>query len=79
MLILPCWIKNSADDILKYFENRILILGSDNLCRLSPEEKICMKCQILFSGEVKKKIKKEVFVCRLLNLPNSVVSVTLVI
>ena len=37
------------------FQNLFLIfsqkIGFDLSCKLSPEETICMKCQILFSGK----------------------------
>ena len=39
-----------TDDIFSYF---FLKIGSDTLCRLSPQETICMKCQILFSKHFK--------------------------
>ena len=40
--------------------------GFDISCKFSPLEKICMKCQILFSGKNKKIYR---YFCRLLNLP----------
>ena len=47
---------NSADDILtilfSYFTQNV---GFYISCKLSPTETICMKCQILFPGENKKK------------------------
>ena len=60
ILGLAFWVKFPADGILKYFffyfyfylENRFDIF---------------MKCQILFSGEKKK--RKRLSICRLLNLP----------
>ena len=45
-----CGVKTSADDILKYFSEKI---GFDNSCKLSPSETICMKCQNLFSEKKK--------------------------
>ena len=41
---------NSADDVI--FPQNI---GFDISCKLSPEEKICMKCDILYSGKNKKR------------------------
>ena len=41
--------------------------GFDRSCKFSLMEKICMKCQILFSGEKKK--RKISPICDLLNLP----------
>ena len=49
----------SADDILKYFSYFPLKTGFDILCKLSPIETICMKCQILFYEKKKKKKKKK--------------------
>ena len=52
-------LANSADDKLimffSYFSKKI---GFDILCKLSPQETICMKCQSLFSGNNKKKYFK---------------------
>ena len=48
----------TADDILKYFLYISQKTGFDILCKLSPMESICMKCQILFSGKNKKNITK---------------------
>ena len=42
---IACWVKISADDILKYFSYFSLEVGFDMRCKLSPT--ICMKCQIL--------------------------------
>ena len=53
-------------------------IGSDTSCKLSPEETICMKCQILFSKkkyEKKKKKKKKNSKCRLLKILPSMQSV----
>ena len=47
--------KISLDGILKYFSYFSQKTGSDILCKLSPLETICMKCQNLFSGKNKKK------------------------
>ena len=44
MLTLKLWVKLS-DDILKHFSQR---LAFDISCKLSPIEKICQNCQILF-------------------------------
>ena len=46
----------SADDILKYFFLFSQKTGFDILCKLSPLETICMKCQNLFSEKKKKNI-----------------------
>ena len=46
-----CWVKISADDILKYFSNCFLKIGSSISCRFSPKETICMKGQTLFFGQ----------------------------
>ena len=40
--------------------------GSDISCKLSPQETICMKCQILFFEKNKKKLSS---ICRLLKMP----------
>ena len=53
---LACWVKFSADKILKYFSYFCQKTGFENSCKLSPLETICMKCQILFSGKNKKNI-----------------------
>ena len=45
--------------------------GFDILCKLSPVETICMKCQILFSGKNRKSILK----CHLLKILSSMPSV----
>ena len=45
---LTLWVKFSADNILKYFTYFSQKTGFDISC------KICMKCQILFSGKNKK-------------------------
>ena len=37
--------------ILKYFSQKT---GFDISCKLSQKEKICLKCQILFSGKIKR-------------------------
>ena len=62
---LALWVKFSADDILKYFSYFSQKTGFDISCKLSPLETICMKCQILFWG----KIRKISPICRLLNMP----------
>ena len=46
-------------------------IGFEISCKLSPMETICMKCQILFSGENKKKIS----ICRLLKMPRERLSI----
>ena len=45
-----------ADNILKYFSYFSLETGFNTSCKLSPMERICMKCRILFSGQNKKTI-----------------------
>ena len=54
--------KISSDNILQCF---ILIFSQktrfDILCKLSPLETICMKCQILFSGKNKKNVMNLLF------------------
>ena len=45
--------------------------GFDISCKLSPQETVCMKCQILFSGKNNKNISK----CRLLKISPRVLSV----
>ena len=42
----------SVDGLLKYFPK----IGFDISYKLSPVETICMKCQILFSGKIRKNI-----------------------
>ena len=56
-----CWY-------FSYFSQKT---GFDISCKLSPEETICMKYQILFSGKNKKNISK----CRLLKILPRVLSV----
>ena len=48
---LACWVKLSADNILKLFFFRKW--GFDISCKLSPKETICMKCQTQFYREKK--------------------------
>ena len=43
-----CWVKNSADDILKYFSHFSQKICFDILCKLSPKETICIECQSIF-------------------------------
>ena len=52
---LACLVKNSGDDVLKYFPSFSKEIQSDISCKLSPKETICMTCQILFLG---KKLEK---------------------
>ena len=47
---------NSADNKLIIFFLIFLENRFDISCKLSPKETICMKCQSLFSGEIKKNI-----------------------
>ena len=65
-LLLPLWA-NSADGIFKYFSYVSQKTGFDSSCKLSPMETVCMKCQILFSGE-KKNNKKNISKCHLLKI-----------
>ena len=51
---LALWVKSSADDILKWFSYFTQETGFDISHKLSSEETICMKCEILFSGKIKK-------------------------
>ena len=57
---LFCWAlmdkKFSTDDNLKYFSYFSQKTGFDISCILSPMETICMKCQILMSGNNKKNV-----------------------
>ena len=66
---IHCTCKISADNILKQFSYSSNKTGPDTLCKLSPNktgpdtlcklspkvETICKKCQILFSGKIRKK------------------------
>ena len=45
--------RRQTGDLFSYFSYKI---GSDTSCKLSPNETICMKCQILFSKNNKKNI-----------------------
>ena len=65
---LGIFSRRQIDDIFSYFSQKT---GSDISCKLSPEETICMQCQILFSGKNKKNISK----CRLLKILPRVLSV----
>ena len=56
-----------------YFSYFSWKIGCDTSCKLSPQETICMKCQILFSRKDKKNISK----CRLLKFLPSIQSVNL--
>ena len=60
ILTLSTLGKISADDVLKYFSQKI---DFDISCKLSPMETICRKCQNLLSDKNKKNILKR----RLLN------------
>ena len=44
----------SADEISTHFSYFSSNIGFDTLCKLSPKETICMKCQILFSRKNEK-------------------------
>ena len=46
---------NSADEKLMIFSYFSPKIGFDITCKLSPEETVCIKCQIIFSGINKKK------------------------
>ena len=74
---LALWVKNSADDISKYFSHFFFFFfffffvfcffvfqktEIDISCKLSPTETICSKCQILSSGE-KRKQNHQFVVC----------------
>ena len=54
-----------------YFSYFFQKTGFDILCKLSPLETICMKCQNLFSG----KMKKNISICHLLKILPRVLSV----
>ena len=66
LLLLLCTIltfsmllADSADDkLMTFFLILCVKIGFDILCKLSPKETICMKCQILFSRKNKKNISK---------------------
>ena len=72
---ITCWMKkhpikiwhftflwaNSADDKLKVFSFFPRKTGFDISCTLSPMKTMWMKCQILFSGKIKKKMSTENF------------------
>ena len=51
---LALLVKFSVDDSLKYFSNFSQETGFDILCKLSPQESICIKCQIMFYLKKKK-------------------------
>ena len=44
------WDNSAADRTRVFFSYFAMKIGSEILCKLSLEEKIYMKCQILFSG-----------------------------
>ena len=56
--INPLRVKFLADENLKYFSYFSQKTELDISCRSSSMETICMKCQILISGEHKKNITK---------------------
>ena len=62
---IACWVKLSADDILKYIPYFSQKTEFGISCKLSPQETICIKCQILFFFFFIRKISS---VCHLLNL-----------
>ena len=64
LTLIMLWA-DSADDKLVIFFIFTQKIGSDTSCKLSPEETICIKCQVLFSRK-KKKNKKYISKCRLL-------------
>ena len=64
-------VKFSTEDILNYFPQKT---GFDISCKLSPNETICMECQILFSVKNNKVISK----CRLLKMLPSMLRVNLI-
>ena len=53
---LACWVKISADHILKYFSYISLKLRADISHNVSPKETICMRSQMLFSQKLRKNI-----------------------
>ena len=65
------WADSADDKLVKFFSYFSLKIGSDTSCKLSPNETICMECQILFSRKNKKKKSK----CRLLKFLPSMQSV----
>ena len=65
--------RRQTDDIFHIFSKK---LGFDISCKLSPEETICMKCQVLVSGNYKKKYTKTISKSLLLNFLPSMQSVT---
>ena len=73
-LRLACGVKSSAKDIFKHFSYFSQIISIYILCKLSPKETICIKCQNLFSGKNK---KKKSF-CRLLKILPSMLSVDMI-
>ena len=73
----PFWVKNSADNIWKYFSYLSQKIGVDISCRLSLEA-IYTKYQTLFSGKNKKKFHQGPVVQSIVNLISSlrVISLT---
>ena len=45
--------KISGEDSLKYLSYFSQKIGFDTSCKLSPQKTVCLKYQILFSGEKK--------------------------
>ena len=50
---LVCWLKISADNILRYFYYFCRKVGFDIACKLPPLETICLQSQTLVSGKCK--------------------------
>ena len=67
-------LANSADDkfvtVFLFFKKT----GFDILCKLSPMETVCMKCQLLFSG----KKRKIISICRLQKILPRNLSISLI-
>ena len=76
---MTCWVQNSADDILKYFCWFSQKIGFDVSCTLSPKEKAYfLKRQ--FAWKVNAYfLKNIIYLCRLLNLPQRVVKVKIIV
>ena len=52
------WVKFSADDTKQLFSDLPQKAGFGISCKLSPLKTICRKCQIQFSGKIKKTVVK---------------------
>ena len=51
---LPCYRQIQQTKNCWYFSYFSKKIGPDTSCKLSPREIICMKCQILFLGKIRK-------------------------